>query len=183
MCALVPLWTCFFGACVCVFARVLAYRVHLCVSMLSPSPSPGSCDLHNLIFIIAIKCSAERVGPHWASISPPLEKCLLCVCSHVCVRQKQKEKDAAVFAANGVLSTRRLSSACLLLQPGSRSHHAFLCRKCCLLSLLCLYSHTVTISPSDRPSLEGKRKTGKRETEAEKQRCRQKNAKNRWIDE
>lgn len=57
---------------------------------------------------------------------------------------------------------------CQVLLPfvaayGSRSQQGFLCSKCCLLSLLCLclYSHAVTISPSDRRSLKSKRKTWK----------------------
>lgn len=47
---------------------------------------------HRLIFIAAIRCSAEQAGPHWATISPSLKSLtalftcsLLCLCRGVCV--------------------------------------------------------------------------------------------------
>lgn len=69
------------------------HPLHICVPLLRPltsrpplfspfslmmvhvrrAPASFVSHLHHLIFITVIRRSAERVGPHWACISPPLE--------------------------------------------------------------------------------------------------------------
>lgn len=121
------------------------------------------------MFITAIRRSAERVGPHWASISPPLESLSAlftkepAVCLHMCKRERQKESDCHLCCKWTSEHPLIVKCPCLLLLPGSRSQQGFLCSKCCLLSLLCLclYPYTVAVSLTDRASWDSKRKTRK----------------------
>lgn len=125
------------------------------------------------------------LGKHFSSTGEPvcpvyIKKPAVCVFTCVCVREKQKTRPSFLqMEFWAPVGCQVLVFCCSLDQEATMPSFV----ENVVFCPCCVCTRTVTISPSDRPSLEGKRKTGKRETEAEKQRCRQKNEKNRWIDE
>lgn len=177
----------FFSSHMCALASVFAYSLFVCFFVKPIKQPPPSqrfmwgeflrafvSDLHHLIFITAIRRSAERVGPHWASISPPLERSSAlftwepAVHVHECVREKKRQTESkrlrrlcCKWCFEHPLIVKCPCFCCSLDQEATRASfvaNVVFC-PCCV----CVCAHTVTVSLTDRPSLESKSQEGKME--------------------